>query len=308
MKLASNRPGIQLRLIASTMLRGRMMPRTVRFEEALEEKPSWLRNVLQYITIRQNPDGGYNFAKGVESGAQDTYYALAIFDLLSVSPPNAEATIKWLRAFPADNIYGYFYIARSLIICGQKVEEELITRILSLRRQNGGFGGVAVDIEAYSEFEPTYMATEVLSRLHIPLDKEPIQQWILSNLNSDGGFGGGDSSNITSTFHAVASLRNLEYPVRQLSNTLQFLRSCEKPRGGFTAVPRATLPYVEDTYAGVTTLDLMGEKCLYPEATASFTLNLQNSNGGFRRSIELGISTFENTYYALSILRRLGAI
>ncbi|MEM2094518.1 MAG: prenyltransferase/squalene oxidase repeat-containing protein, partial [Candidatus Bathyarchaeia archaeon] len=171
-----------------------------------------------------------------------------------------------------------------------------------------GFGELEVDVEAYSEFESTYMATEVLSRLNVPFDRDPIKQWLLANLNPDGGFGSANTSNITSTFHAVASLYNLGYPVRQLSRTVNFLRLCEKPRGGFTAVPKATLPYIDDTYAGVTALTLLGESCAYPEATASFVLNLQNSNGGFRRSIALGISTFESTYYALSILHRLGFI
>ena len=276
--------------------------------KSLMERPLWVKRVLEYVTIRQNLDGGYNFCQGVESGAQDTYYALAILNLLDASPPSIKATIRWLRGFPAENIYGYFYVAKGLILGGARVDDALVSRVLTLRRPHGGFGETEVDIEAYSEFESTYMATEILKGLHVSFDSEPTIRWLLRHLNADGGFGARGYSNLVSTFHAVASLDNLGYSVKQLGNTLRFVRSCEKPRGGFTVVPNVTLPYLQDVYSGVSILGLMGEKCAYTEETKDLVLGLQNSNGGFRRSIELGISTFEDTYYALSTLRRLGAI
>jgi len=285
-----------------------MTSRIIDIRKGSGEQPSWVRRVLEYVTTRQNPDGGYNFCQGVESGAQDTYYALAIFNILDVPTPRVEATLKWLREFPADNIYGYFYVAKGLILGGVQVDDALVSRVLSLRKPHGGFSEVEVDVEAYSEFDATYRTTEILRELRVSYDPEPTVQWILKHLNPDGGFGAEGYSNIVSTFHAVASLDNLGYSVKQLGNTLRFVRSCEKPRGGFTAVPNVTLPYIQDIYSGVSILSLMGERCTYPEATRDLVLGLQNANGGFRRSIELGISTFEDTYYALSTLRRLGTI
>ncbi|MEM0303313.1 MAG: hypothetical protein QXI54_09125 [Archaeoglobaceae archaeon] len=41
------------------------------------------------------------------------------------------------------------------------------------------------------------------------------------------------------------------------------------------------------------------------EETAEFVENLQNYNGGFRRSVYGGISTLEDTYYAISVLKYL---
>lgn len=214
-------------------------------------------------------------------------------------------TVKWLRAFQADNIYGYFYIIKGLNLCGEKIDDELVNRVLELRKSHSGFGKVNINIEAYSEFDTTYLATEILRDLNIFLDPEPIIGWLLEHHNSDGGFAAGKRSNLMSTFHAVASLYNLGYPVKELNRTLDFVRSCEKYGGGFTLVPDTTLPYLEDTYAGVIILSLLGQRCTYPDATRKLVSGLQNSNGGFRRSIALGISTFEDTYYALSILKRL---
>jgi len=89
-------------------------------------------------------DGGYNLCQSVESGGQDTYYALAIFSLLDVPAPKIETTVKWLQSFPADNIYGCFYIIERLILCG------------SFRR--------SVEL-GISTFEDTYHALSILKRV-----------------------------------------------------------------------------------------------------------------------------------------------
>lgn len=266
---------------------------------------SWVQHSLKYVVTRQNSDGGYNFCQGVDSGTQDTYYALAIFDLPNLPAPNKDATIRWLQKFSADNIFSYYYVAMGLILGGGQVNDSMISRVLSLRKPQGGFGEIDVGVEALSEFEATYMATQILRGLQIESDADPTVQWLLKHLNSDGGFGARGHSNIISTFHAMASLNNLHHPVKKLDNTIHYIRLCEKPRGGFTAVPEVSLPYLEDIYAGAIALDLVDQKCTYPEATKELVLGLQNNNGGFRRSLELGLSTFEDTYFALKILRIL---
>ena len=62
---------------------------------------------------------------------------------------------------------------------------------------------------------------------------------------------------------------------------------------------------MEHTYYGVMTLDLLGEKSKYPSQTIDWILKCQNKNGGFARS-DLGISTFENTFQAITMLQKLG--
>jgi hypothetical protein len=64
---------------------------------------------------------------------------------------------------------------------------------------------------------------------------------------------------------------------------------------------------MEHVYYGTMILDLFGENLRYPENTTRFVLNCQNSNGGFARS-EFGISTFEDTFYAVNILRKIGKL
>jgi len=148
----------------------------------------------------------------------------------------------------------------------------------------------------------------MLGMLGITEGMEATVRWILRYQRYDGGFGTGDHSDLRSTFHAVSSLNNLGYSVRSLRRAVAFVRSCEQPLGGFSVVPIGTIPYMEDTYGGVKMLHFMGERCAYPAETANRVFKCLNSNGGFRRSIYLGISTFEDTYLALSVLRELGEV
>jgi hypothetical protein len=49
---------------------------------------------------------------------------------------------------------------------------------------------------------------------------------------------------------------------------------------------------------------LLGEKCRYPSQTIDFITKCQNNNGGFARS-DLGISTFEYTFQAVSVVKTI---
>ena len=72
--------------------------------------------------------------------------------------------------------------------------------------------------------------------------------------------------------------------------------------GGFTEVPYSLPPYLEPTFYALRGLKLLGEKPRYVKSHIQFIRTLQNPNGGFRRSLEMGISNFQNTYRALRAL------
>ncbi|MGC9094336.1 MAG: prenyltransferase/squalene oxidase repeat-containing protein [Candidatus Bathyarchaeia archaeon] len=265
----------------------------------------WVTRVADYVVCRQNEDGGYTFCQGIESNAQDTYYGLAILDLLGAPFPNVEKTVEWLRRFVPDNLYSHYYVAKALKLCGEEPDEKGLEKFfLSLPVVRGEFGTIDVYAEVASEFLPIFMVTELANMIGIKIDSEKVTDWLLSFQNNDGGFGAHGHSNLNSTYHAVASLSNLGYQVKLLRDTLGYVRACEKPYGGFTVVPSSSTPFMEHVYYGVSTLNLLGESLRYPRQTAEFVLRCQNVNGGFARS-DLGISTFEDTFYAVSILKTI---
>jgi hypothetical protein len=262
------------------------------------------KRIEDYVVKRQNDDGGYAFAQGLDSNAQDTYYGLAILDLLKLPFPKVKKTIKWLHDFAPDSHYPHYYIAKTLEICGEKPNKSLKDFLLSLQISRGEFGTGDVYVEVASEFQFISMITELANMVDVKINHEKTTSWLLSYQNRDGGLGAHRYSNLNSTYHAVVSLFNLGYSVRSLKETIEYVRSCEKPSGGFTVVPRSSIPYMEHTYYGISTLELLGEHARYPEKTAELVLRCQNSNGGFARS-DLGISTFENTFDAVSTLRMI---
>ena len=268
-------------------------------KECFANQQQRVKSITNYVVNRQNLDGGYTFCQGTESGAQDTYYGLAILDLLKVPFPNVERTIKWLYDFVPDSHYSHYYVAKALRICGEKPNRTL--RDFLLRKSKEVFGTVDVYVEVASEFQFISMITELANMISVEINKEKTTSWLLSYQNRDGGFGAHAYSNLNSTYHAVSTLFNLGYSVKSLKETIGYVRSCEKPSGGFTVVPRSSLPYMEHTYYGISTLELLGEHAKFPEKTAEWVLRCQNPNGGFARA-DMGISTFENTFYALNTL------
>jgi len=278
--------------------------RTVLIEHISESSSSFVNRITNYVTNRQNEDGGYTFCQFAESNAQDTYYGLAILDSLNSSFPNVEKTVSWLNELRTENIFSTYNVTNALSLCKAKISTVLRKRITSQVSSLECFDPIEGVSELSSEFTTTYMALELANLLNLETKNEALAKWILQSRNKDNGFGSQNHSNINSTYYALASLNLLKILIHDLHETTAFVRKCEKPQGGFTVIPIGTMPYMEHTYYGALSLELLGEKSRYPEKTINFVLECQNRNGGFARS-DLGISTFENTYYAISIMKKL---
>jgi len=266
-----------------------------------------VKSIVDYIVNRQNDDGGYTFCQGAESNAQDTYYGLAILSIFGTSFPNIEKTVKWLKELNLNSVYSYYYVCKALALCGRDLDVRIKNRVVSVIGSKGHFGSVDVYVEVSSEFVLTFMILELANILDIKLESREVENWLLGYRNKDGGFGAHGYSNINSTYHAVASLHQLKGSLGDPGETVSFVRKCEKPYGGFTVVPLSSTPYMEHTYYGVMTLDLLDEHCKFPSQTIDFILKCQRANGGFARS-DMGVSTFENTFQAVSMLRKFGVI
>ena len=116
----------------------------------------------------------------------------------------------------------------------------------------------------------------------------------------DNGFGY-TRSTLMETFHALSILEILGYRIEKL-NTLEFIKSCENQTYGFVNLPNTTPAFMEHIYSGLMLSRKLDYNPRYPEKCIRFVLNCQNKNGGFSRSISGGISSLENTYYAIHSL------
>jgi hypothetical protein len=270
-----------------------------------------VKQISRYVKDRQNQDGGYTFAQWTESSAEDTYFALQILKILGIIPEHREDTIQFLQGLhnadgSYDSIKAAYYCISALDILGATPNHGVSEFVNSLKRPYGGFGSLDVNIETSSELEATYLALSVL-KSYDEVRPGEIIQFILGRMNSDGTFGSGCGySTLASVHFALASLRLLGHDVRSLDRTLQWIRHCEPPNGGFTSDPRnAAYLVLDDVYYGLNVLCHFRISPQYPQASLQLVSRFQNGNGGFRRSIFLGISTFESTYFALSCLKLL---
>jgi len=266
----------------------------------------WKQKAADYVLSRRNADGGYTFWQGADSNAQDTYYGLAIMRLLASPLPNVGETVKWLRGFELGNVYSYYYVGKSLLLCGETMDDRFKKYVGSAIMSRRHFESVDVYVEFASEFQAASMVLEIARLVEFDLDDRGggLVDWLLGFRNRDGGFGVHENSNINSTYYAVSSLRMLGFDINRMQDTVAFVRKCEKPNGGFTVIPHAYEPYVEYTFYGVMALEALNEKCRFPSRTVDFLLRCQNNNGGFARS-DLGVSAFEYTFQAVNVMQKL---
>jgi hypothetical protein len=270
-------------------------------------------DLANYIYERQNEDGGYTFARGAESSAQDTYYAVEILKMLNAPLKNVDKTILFLRSLQHsdggfDSIKVGYYAIMGLDRLGAQPTRTLsgfihfIKVFISIEKPVE-----EVYVETVSEIENLCFSIELLKKLNkLNLLKSNYAEQILKLQNSDGSFGSIKHSKIASTYYALKILKILNYDIATL-NTLNWIRRCEVPNGGFIAAPGLSPLYItiEDIYYGIKSLELLNSRCRYPRETLELIKRFQNPNGGFRRSIFLGISNFESTYQALSSIEAI---
>jgi len=280
---------------------------TLSQKEERATESSQIKSVIAYVLERRNGDGGYAFSRGTESNAQDTYCALAILRLLKVPFPGVQQTARWLEGFDPYSLHSQYYMTKALELCAETLGQSLSDHWPHLHVSKTRFE--AMDLHAGSSFwfNAIYMVTELMSTIDTEVDRKKTVRLLLSCSNDDGGFGVHSYSDLTSTYHALSSLHNLGFLIRSLKGVAEYVRSCEMLSGGFTLVPNTSPAHMEHAYHGVASLSLLEERPKYPQQIARFVFRCQRSNGGFARS-EAGISTLEDTYYAIDTLRRLGRV
>ncbi|MCO6041945.1 prenyltransferase/squalene oxidase repeat-containing protein [Thermococcus alcaliphilus] len=265
-----------------------------------------LRSVLKYIEDRRHEDGGYCFVSLLnETNVNDTYYAVKIYDLLDIEIPEKEKTVEFLynSLKPQQAVVAIAMAIEGLAILGAK---DLAKEGLSLvfEKYKPLEGKFAVGLGGSEEFgtatplEATYWVLRAFKAIDYKVSSEErrkIRDFIESFRKGDGY--GVTQATTTMTYQAIFSLNALGYPIPK---TRHFHR-CEV-YGGFTEVPYSLPPYLEPTFYAVRGLRLINEKPRYIEPHIRFIRALQNPNGGFRRSLEMGISNFQNTYRALRTL------
>ncbi len=265
-------------------------------------------SALRYIEERRHEDGGYCFVSVLsDTNVTDTYYAVKTYELLGLGVPEKEKTIEFLEKAiqPQTAVVAIAMALEGLAILGAKdIAREHVDIVYG--KYNPLEGKFAVGLGGSEEFgtatplEATYWVVKAFNAIGHGFsreEKDAIRAFVMKFRNGNGY--GVRQATTTMTYQALYTLHALGYRPPKSPH----FRNCELcPMGGFTEVPYSLPPYLEPTFYATRGVELQGETPTCPRRHIWFIRQLQNSNGGFRRSLELGISNFQNTYRALAVV------
>ena len=270
------------------------------------------QKVARYLQERSCPGGGFCFYRLNEPNPQDTYYALAIADLLQL-PCHDERTILYLQALQqADGSYESLTQAFFVLLSLRRLDrqplhdptEQIVsyaTRLLAI--------ALPANTARPAILHELHQLTALFKAMEIewPTErKDTVVRLVQSFQQVDGGFGV-EGSSLPETAWATVVLRRVGHPPAAI-NVESFLRSCEHPTFGFTGKPETALFFLEYLHAGLTLCQEL--RCIptFPSACLSALLRCQTDTGGFART-HLAIATMDDTFRAihgLTILQRMG--
>lgn len=261
---------------------------------------------IKYIEGCRLEDGGYFFACVPPSSGLDTYFAVKSLSLLGVKPDRPQAIADFFLNDVNEGMHGVISIFLTVEVLSElgrltdEIKNYARTRIMALRNDAGGFGSYHdVDIEVPSELQDTYRAVRVLKIIDADFDRERVDHFTSGFLRPDGGYGAKGHSTLASTFYATEIHKLLAMEATNPSATRGYLRKREEDW---------QVRFIEDVYWLVLGLANLGEKTNVPDRVTRFVMGCQRSNGGFSRAGIMGIPTLEYTFYAVSILRKVGVL
>ncbi len=267
-------------------------------------------HLIAYVNSTRSDDGGYCFYRLNESNAADTFYAAYVLTALRHPVPEPALTIDFLQRRQRSggsfqSIYTADDVLRGLCLLGSatrfdpaafllgRLEETLSLTTKPYYERNEQFLeslGTAVALAAFRHVEPS------------PALKSAIVEAVRPYAHPEGGFGI-DNASVEATYNAV---RALTFSPSAIPRSVSaWIRRCEWPTGGIAKTGANTPNFLDDIYQGIFIMQAMNVRPQYLHATARFIGQLQNANGGFRRAADSGISSLENSYYALKALVEL---
>jgi len=270
-----------------------------------------VRQLVGYVESTRNDDGGYCFYRLNESNAADTFYAVYALTALNRRVPEPELTADFLQQRQGSDgsfqsIYSADYVLRALDLLGVPPlfdPDDFLHSQLE--------GTLSIVSQPYYELSNSFLQSlgrtvAILAIRHeepSPAVKTEVVAAVRQYQRPEGGFGV-DHASIYSTYNAVQALSFS--PADCLAGVSQWIRRCEWKTGGFSQTPVNTPNYLDEIHRGLSIMQAVNESPRYRQEITPFIGRLQNANGGFRRAVDSGISSLENTYYALKALVELG--
>ena len=283
--------------------------------------------VLEYFGRLARPDGGYGWEDEPTSHVSPTWAAVGAFRLLGERPPRREALAKFIReghpvTGPASETKPHAAEMRLLTV-------QQIQALKWLGEDASAFAAVAgrwtkpssylaaYERNGYPLFQQEAMAFVGRELLGLPTGdvSRELVEYLDSRRRPDGSFNNtpaadGSGGNVLNTAWGLRALRALGRLEEKRDATATWLRSCQRPSGGFTHAPGAAVGAVDGVdyaWAAILALrDLRAEPADRAGAVR-WLRSLWNADGGFGHRPGWP-SDPVCTFQALEALAALGAL
>ena len=283
---------------------------------------SQVRGLLGYLASLRRPDGGYAWPEQGQSHLTPSFAAVGCYRLLQSDPPEKAALVEFLethhpfaiKKLERDLPVFEFQQIQSLRWLGQDVT--------GFRAQVKRWTKPSVYPAVYEKHTYPVLQMEVmalLSRGLVGLSLEEVTpafaEYLAARQRPNGSFNNtpaadGSEGHVMNTWWAIQALATLGRAPQQREEIVAWVRSCQRPEGGFTWQPKPPFAGVEDviyTWAAVRVLKHFDAAPADRGACIRHLLSLRNADGGFGPRAGWP-SNPEATYRALEALQALDAL
>lgn len=271
-------------------------------------------SLVDFVNARRQKDGGFAFCNPLPSSAPETFYAVHILTGMDSEIPEKAGLLMYLKEkLTAKNIYSIRHALGSLGMLEENAAlpeglsafllEKLESAVTGRERAGGfspGLGNTATySFEMPNILEKIFYVCESLKMMEREIPGEA--RSFVERFRRGGGYGVKYPS-LKDTYYCASILGSQGLKNRR--GLERFIRGHELKSGGFCKRQGSYPPYLEDTFYALSALKTIGS--IYRSwPVREYIRKLQNPDGGFRRSIYGGISSLEDSYYAVASLRCL---
>jgi hypothetical protein len=277
---------------------------------------------VAYLESLARSDGGYGWEGQEHSHLTPTFFVIGCYRLLKRRPPRRTELAEFVRTHhPAAlkkleqerRIFEWQQV-QALVWLGEELSP-LKGRILSWQEPLAYLK--QYEQHGYPLFSSEMGVILARSLLGMPASELPpaFILYLESRRRANGSFNNtpatdGTDGHVLSTWWGLQALATLGRGTERSTETIAWLRACQRPGGGFTFAPRPEFGGVDDvayTWAAVRALKQLGARPANQDACVAYVHSLANSDGGFADRPEW-LSNPTATYYALETLGTLGAL
>ena len=277
--------------------------------------------IVAYLESLARRDGGYAWDDQDRSHLTTTFAVVGCYELLKHEPPNSTALVEFVRTHHPSRLKKLEQEHRSF-------DYQQIQTLVWLGAETNSYRAVIASWKAprvylkqyeqhgYPVFQQEIAA--IICRRLLGLPTSGLDEYIRYldvRRRNNGSYNhtpadDGSDGNVLNTWWGLQALEILGRHAEKKSETIEWLRACQLPSGGFTYQPNAIVGGVDDvayTWSAVRSLALLSAEPNDRARCLQYLHSLWNNDGGFGDRPGY-VSNPLATYYAIEALAALNAI